>query len=410
MRYIDNLIGKGLSWWVIFQLITLNLAWMVTLAGPMAVLVAVLMAFGSLSSSNEITIMRTTGLTNFRLILPVLIVSIALCYLLVLFNNNVLPEANHRTKVLMTDIQRTKPTFVIEEGKFTDDIGGYNMLVSRTFPGSNRIEGVYIIDNSNPASANILTAESGDISFSNDHSKVIINLYDGEIHHLDKKNHYNDYRKVTFDRHVVSIEAQGFGFTSSDQNAFSRGDRELSSDSMRNIVTKIQADYAAQQERLNEDLRKLTNDFFNVKRTDGEDSLTRTQNYNYFLTVKNRFRGLKSQVLNQIQVRDATQKQIDSYLVEIYKKYSIPFACIVFVLVGAPIGIRVKKGGLGVAAGISLGFFLLYWASLIGGEKLADREIITPFAGMWSANFVLGIIGLFLTFKDYIVFKRTGKK
>jgi lipopolysaccharide export system permease protein len=110
-KYIDNLVGKGLSWWVISQLITLNLAWMVTLAGPMAVLVATLMAFGSLSSTNETTVMQVSGLSTIKLIFHVLLFSGVMCYGLILFNNKVLPEANHRTRVLMTDIQRTRPTF-----------------------------------------------------------------------------------------------------------------------------------------------------------------------------------------------------------------------------------------------------------------------------------------------------------
>ena len=117
MKYIDNLVGKGLSWWIITQLITLNLAWMVTLAGPMAVLIASLMAFGSLSSTNETTVMQVSGLSPIRLMLPVLLVAGILCYGLIYFNNKVLPEANHRTRVLMTDIQRTRPTFVIEAGR-----------------------------------------------------------------------------------------------------------------------------------------------------------------------------------------------------------------------------------------------------------------------------------------------------
>ncbi|KXK47296.1 MAG: permease YjgP/YjgQ family protein [Chlorobi bacterium OLB5] len=164
-KYIDNLVGKGLSWWIITQLITLNLAWMVTLAGPMAMLIASLMAFGSLSSTNETTVMRSSGLSSFRLVLPVLLVSGILCYGLILFNNKVLPEANHRTRVLMTDIQRTRPTFVIEAGRFTDDISGYNMLVRKTFENSNKLEGVFIIDNSNQVYSNTLTADSGMINF-----------------------------------------------------------------------------------------------------------------------------------------------------------------------------------------------------------------------------------------------------
>lgn len=398
MKYIDNLMGKGLSWWVISQLIVLNLAWMVTLAGPMAVLVAVLMAFGSLSSTNEITIMRTSGISNFRMILPVLIVSGILCYLLILFNNNVLPEANHRTKVLMTDIQRTKPTFIIEAGKFTDDISGYNLLVRKTFPESNRIEGVFIIDNTNPASTNFLTAEKGDISFSADRSKIILNLYNGEMHHLNKNNVYEDYRKIEFERQIVNIDAQGFGFTKSDVNALSRGDRELSADSMSGIVNSLKINNENQKKLLNESIKNLTYDFFSLKDISGKDSLTSARQYAYFQALKNKYNGFKSQVLNQKTNDAANQKQIDVYRVEIYKKYSIPFACIVFVLVGAPLGIRVRKGGFGVASGISLGFFLLYWTSLIGGEKLADREFISPLVGMWSANIVLGLIGIYLVF------------
>jgi lipopolysaccharide export system permease protein len=86
-------------------------------------------------------------------------------------------------------------------------------------------------------------------------------------------------------------------------------------------------------------------------------------------------------------------------MVEIHKKYALPVACIVFILIGAPLGVMVRKGGFGVAASISLFFFVIYWAFLIGGEKLADRNIITPFWGMWSANILLSIAGIILTTK-----------
>jgi lipopolysaccharide export system permease protein len=92
-------------------------------------------------------------------------------------------------------------------------------------------------------------------------------------------------------------------------------------------------------------------------------------------------------------------RQIHEYSVEIYKKYSIPFACVVFVLIGAPLGIMARRGTFGVAASLSLGFFLLYWACLIGGEKLADRGLLQPWFGMWSANIIIGLLGLYLTFK-----------
>lgn len=91
------------------------------------------------------------------------------------------------------------------------------------------------------------------------------------------------------------------------------------------------------------------------------------------------------------------ERQTNQYLVEIHKKYSIPFACLVFVLVGAPLGIMSRRGGFGIAATLSLGFFVLYWAFLIGGEKLADRTILSPFLGMWAANILIGLLGVYLT-------------
>ena len=93
-------------------------------------------------------------------------------------------------------------------------------------------------------------------------------------------------------------------------------------------------------------------------------------------------------------------KEYDRYWVEIHKKYSLPFACIVFVLIGAPLGTMMRKGGFGMAAGISLIFFLIYWAFLIGGEKLADRGLLSPFWGIWSANIFFSIVGILLMIKS----------
>lgn len=410
-KYIDNLVGKGLSWWIITQLITLNLAWMVTLAGPMAVLIATLMAFGSLSSTNETTVMRASGLSPLKLILPVLFISGILCYGLILFNNKVLPEANHRTRVLMTDIQRTKPTFVIEAGRFTDDISGYNMLVKKTYENSNKLEGVFIIDNSNPVYSNTLTADSGQINFSGDYSKIILDLYNGEIHQIDKKKPNGSYRRIKFSKHIVSIDAQGFGFSSSDESAFSRGDRELSADSMRSIVNNITTSFETDKLQSAVQVQNLAIELTQVKYdTTSLDSNAANVNRIKVLSIINRYKGYKNKYVNQRSIERSNQKQIDMYLVEIYKKYSIPFACVVFVLIGAPLGMITRKGGFGVAAGMSLGFFLLYWACLIGGEKLADRELLSPFLSMWIANIILGSAGLYLVFRDSLNIKRLFKR
>ncbi|MDD5363246.1 MAG: LptF/LptG family permease [Ignavibacteria bacterium] len=409
IKSIDQLVGKGLSIWIITQLIALNLAWMVTLAVPMAVLVATLMAFGGLSSANEITIMKAGGISLKKLMIPVLICAVIITYLMVLFNNDVLPEANHKARILLQDISKTKPTFILEAGKFSDDIGGARILVRRTHENSNLIEGIFIYDYSNPDYRNVITADSGDIGFTSDFKNVVMNLHNGEIHQLNLKDYVNKYRKVIFTNHRITLDAAGFGFQQSSDNAFGRGDRELSAKAMNSIVDSIYIYRRQVNDNFIESVRMDVKNVFKINFIDTTISPDRSPDPNYqkksylhdsLMITMNSVNKKWENAKNQILLNSQIQKQIDSFDVEIYKKYSIPFACLVFALIGAPLGYRVKRGGFGIAAGFSLMFFLLYWASLIGGEKLADRDLVSPFLGMWLVNIVLGLFGLYLMFKS----------
>ncbi|MDZ4711004.1 MAG: LptF/LptG family permease [bacterium] len=417
IKSLDQFVGKGLSIWIIIQLISLNLAWMLTLAVPMAMLVSSLMTFGTLSSNNEITIMKAGGISLLRLMVPVILASFLMFYLMIRFNNDVLPEANHQARILLYDISKTKPTFILEPGKFSDDLQGVQILVKKTFPNSNNIEGVYIYDYSNPGYKNLLTAKSGDISFSSDFKKVIMNLKDGEIHQLSLKNVNDDYRKIKFEKHTLTFDAEGFGFQQSSENTFTRGDRELSAAAMRKVVDSLENTRNNLSVKFVENLGKDINELMSIKFVDttfikeikpsGDQSAGIETSKKITPGAYDTLRGFVSALINKRNefktldgISTQLQKQIDSYEVEIYKKYSIPFACVVFILVGAPLGFRVRKGGFGIAAGFSLLFFLLYWACLIGGEKLADRGVVSPFIGMWIANIIIGCFGLYLMFKS----------
>jgi len=404
IKSLDQLVGKGLSMWIIFQLISLNLAWIVTLAVPMSMLVSTLMAFGGLASANEITIMKASGISLKKLMIPVLISAAVLSYLMILFNNDVLPEANHKARVLLQDISRTKPTFILEPGKFSNDIGNARILVKKTFENSSKIEDVFIYDYSNAEFRNILTAKRGDISFTSDFKNIILNLEDGEIHQLNLRDYASKYRKVRFEKHRITLDAAGFGFQKSSDNAFSRGDRELSSGDMNSRIDSLRKTLLINNNSFIEGIRSDVARVMSIKITDtvlvrsGLQGNTRIYD-SLGMILRNSL--LKPDLLkNQIQVNTIILKQIDAYDVEIYKKYSIPFACLVFALLGAPLGYKVKRGGFGIAAGFSLLFFLIYWAALIGGEKLADRDFVSPFLGMWLVNIVLGIFGLYLMFKS----------
>ena len=405
IKSIDQLVGKGLSLWIIIQLISLNLAWMVTLAVPMAVLVSTLMAFGGLSSANEITIMKAGGISLKKLMIPVMIFALLITYLMVLFNNDVLPEANHQARILLQDISKTKPTFILEAGKFSDDIGGARILVKKTFENSNNLEGVFIYDYSSPETRNVISAESGDISFTSDFKYIIMNLKNGEIHQTNTRDLTKDYRVVKFQQHRITLDAAGFGFQRSNDNAFSRGDRELSSKAMNVMVDSLKIFKNKNRDYFIEEIRDAVKRISGIKYKDTvykevTESGMRSSNKDSLMVLMSIIKSKKDMFGNQLLSRAAIQKQIDSYDVEIYKKYSIPFACLVFALIGAPLGYRVKRGGFGIAAGFSLFFFLLYWASLIGGEKLADRDLLSPFLGMWLVNILLGLFGLYLMFNS----------
>lgn len=399
MKFIDQLVGKGLSWWVISELIALNLAWMVVLAVPMAVLVATLMAFGSMSATNEITAVKASGMSLYKMMTTIIIAAVILTYLMIQFNNNVLPVANHRAKALIIDIRRTKPTMTIVAGLFSQEVQGYSILARRTFERSNDLVGVTIYDYTDPTMNVVVTAERGTVSFTPDYRKLVMDLYDGEIHQM-AINEPDNYRRVRFSRHRIVMNAEGFEFERSGDGTFTRSDRELSAREMEVIVDSL-AEANAETEAQVFHSREHRNPFGSRVRlpksaTSLTDSVLERQARSLAL---NRQRGILSTIDNQIMLIGYNRKQMNEYLVEIHKKYAIPFACLVFVFIGAPLGIMARRGTFGIAATLSLGFFLLYWASLIGGEKLADRGFIPPWVGMWMANMVLAILGAYLTIR-----------
>lgn len=395
MKFADRLVGKGLDTWVITKLIVYNLSWMVVLVVPMASLVATLMAFGNLSQNNEVTIMKSSGISLYKMMMAPLAAGIIVALLLFQFNNDVLPDANHQAKILMGDISRTKPTLSLEPGFFSQEVDNYAILVRSLDQKTNWLYQITIYDYSNGAKINVVTADSGKIFFSKDQSKLIMDLYHGEIHESDVQN-TTMYRKLEFEKHKIAMNGEQFTFQQS--NSVARGEREMSVEDMQLITDSLGKNYRKDQNSLIMETRKIFfQDTSSVKNT--RINQTGKNDGLFYLRSVDKVRSARNIVISNFNRLESTAREIETYEVEIYKKYALPAACIVFVLIGAPLGIMVRKGGFGVAAGISLFFFLVYWAFLIGGEKLSERGFFSPFIGMWAANIVLGIVGIILTVK-----------
>lgn len=475
-RELSRILSKGLAWNIVLEFFALNMAWIVALAVPMAVLMAALMAFGRLSADNELTAMKAGGVSLYRIIAPVLLAAVFVALGMIWFNNAVLPEFNHRARLLGGDIARKKPGVSIEPGVWYDRIPNYGLLVQKIEDSlkTNGVEAsnagvtiahnLLIVDQSEAEHSRNISAQRGYIELNPHLGALVLTLFDGEVQEIDIRKP-EEFRRIAFPKHVLSIAVDDMFLRRSESEY--RGDREKSAQQMRQEVKGTQEQMATSLNQLNEyagrDLYRAFGTSFAVagpmfdsllvgtpvfplavnQQTDPDgfdrwrsgapgnaaptarfeasrpmptgtgaaarqkaDSTTGSfeqksaqQKQQRLANLLSHERQLLYTIDNQLSLIRSFERSANSLLVEIHKKYSIPVACLVFVVIGAPLGFMARRGGIATGGGLSLGFFLLYWTFLIGGEDLADRQIISPFLAMWAANFVVGAAGLYLLWR-----------
>lgn len=421
-RELSRILSKGLPWYVVLEFFLLNMAWIIALAVPMAMLTATLMAFGRFSADTEIAAMEANGVSVWAIVRPALFASAVLALALVWFNNNVLPDFNHRTRLLASDIARKRPTINIEPGVWYDDVPNFGLLVQELEDSANvtKARNLLLTDYSSREQSRHISAQRGYIGLNSTQSALVLTLFDGEMQEIDYKKP-EEFRRIAFPRHVITIAVDGLALNRSDSEY--RGDREKSAGQMRGEVTSNEKEIAELRRRLNTTMalslpRPLENIIaipqdtamarslpvlrLQTRALPGDTAKKAADNFSKPLGAME-IVAQQRQLLNYLE-RDAGMieglvRKNQALTVEIEKKYSIPVACIVFVLIGAPLGIMSRRGGLATGGGLSLVFFLLYWTFLVGGEDLADRQFISPFLAMWSANIVVGLAGLYFLWR-----------
>jgi lipopolysaccharide export system permease protein len=433
--YIDMLVGKGLPFSIIIELIMTNLASMVVLAMPMAVLVSCLMAFGKITELNELTALKAAGVNPFHIIRPVLIGGILLSIFLVWFSNDVLPDANQRARSLFIDIRLKKPGFDLKPGEFYKGIDGYTFLVQDMTDESDSLRNVTIYQQpDNNRKEAVIKAQKGRLVSEQNGQTMTLYLQEGSIlRYLDRRK---DGKKVTvleqtgFDRYRISFDLSDMSFSRSNPKDRSRNDRTMNIQAMEAVVDSLNKEVESRKEQIisntsyivpapNKDSERKRH----TRRFQPKPDSLQSPPYESQYVALNALFDSKSQ---QFSLHDLTLSKLRSYhsifedtavdmewrigkiaryLVEIHKKFSIPFACIIFVLLGAPIGMFTRNGNIGYAALIGTGFLTFYWISIIQGEKLADRLFIDPTTGMWFSNILLGLIGIYLMIRVSTSFK-----
>lgn len=389
---------------------------MIALTVPMSVLVATLMAFGRMSADNEVIALKSAGITIYKLLQSPLIFAAIITVTMIWFNDQVLPKLNHRSRIMLNEVTRKKPTLSIEPGIFVEmDRGNIHLQVenivrdySDTTDNSESIlgprftqkrdllENITIFSTSSGKPMRTITAEKGFLELDNKTAKIVITLFNGEIHEKDNQTR-EKYTRSKFIKNTFYVPANEFILKQNTTSSY-RTDREMSISLMKEKI----AESAKREMKFHADLSKAADKLQSVKtkknlRIVQFDSThwqrASSRAISAIRSVQSNVKYLNSEISRKI----SRQNQLE---VEVQKKYSIPFACIIFIIIGAPLGIMAKKGGLGIGFSMSVAFFLLYWISLILGESLADKGIISPFIAMWGSNLIVGTIGALLVFRS----------
>ena len=416
IRAVDRFLGKGLDALTIFEYLYLNLAWIIALSVPMSLLISSVMTFGRMSQQNEITALKSAGVNLYNIIKPALwfgaIVATALCF----FNNFILPEMNYNARLLARDIYKKKPELSIEPGYFVDMIPQYTMIV-KEMDGKD-FKDVKIFSKNQKSEQTTIYANQG--SLSSDGNMITIDLQDGEIHEIDLSD-YDYYRKIRFKTHQIIISMDDLMLNRTSES--NRTDREMRVpqmiqeieknkilinqiyDRIENVKKEIRITNpnANTLEIIENEIELLKEKKANIIKEDrdyNEDvSVSAFENKDYILSLTNNARQFK----NEFTLIENYEKTNNKFKVEIHKKFTLALACILFTMVGAPLGILVRNGGMTIASGLSIAFFLVYYILLIWGEQLADRNLINPGLGSWLPNIILFVSGM-------IILKLSNKK
>jgi lipopolysaccharide export system permease protein len=370
-RRFPSLAGKGLPPEVLLQVMGLSLPHIVALTLPMAVLVAVLYAYSQITADNEVTALKAGGINLLRMMVPLIVAAAMLSAAMVWFNDRILPETNHRLAELMMDINSKSPTLTMKDRGVVNDIPSRNysqhflLRAMEIDPATNRLKGIVIYDVSDPNFATTVFADSGHMRFNRQRTDLFLTLYDGRVDQM-KRQTPRELDRVFFDEQRMQLKDIGNEFEQTGDSY--RSDREMSLDTLEGRIISATTELA----------------IVRAGAAQARDTV-----------LANKVGAVPVDMFELEQREESLSGQINSYKVEWHKKFAIPFACIIFVLIGAPIAVRFPRGGAGMVIMISLLIFGIYYMSLIGGESLGNKGTIPPFLGPWAPNFFFGAIGLF---------------
>lgn len=430
-KYIDDLVGKGLEWYIVLELLFYASSTFVPLALPLAILLSSIMTFGNLGEHYELVAMKSSGISLWKIMRPLIVLSIVISGIAFYFSNNVLPIANLKFKSLLYDVRNQKLAFDISEGIFYDGMDGFVMRVGKKENDDRTIRDVMIYNHTERKGNTELTlAEHGEMESTPDGRYLIFHLYNGysyqEMHDQKYYRHNRQFQKTKFAEQYRRFDLSGFAMTRTDENLFKNNYSMLNIAQLKYTIDSLGLQYKKRKEAFSNNFTKhhqqyATIDSSAFSETSAEDSLvfalnglSKNDKLRVIERALNKARAIKSNIEWHISDYEGKREWLAKHMVAWHKKFTLSFACLVLFFIGAPLGAIIRKGGIGLPVVVSVLFFVLFHIITITGEKSAIAGAFKIEYGMWIASFVLLPLGIFLTFKatsdspllDFDIWKR----
>lgn len=435
-KQMPDLIGKGVGWQLLAEFFWYAAVQTIPMALPLAILLAALMNFGNLGENFELTAMKSAGISLFRIMRGLIVFIALVCIGAFFFSNNVLPQAQTKFWTLIYSLRSKSPEFEIPEGQFYNGIAGYNLYVREKDRANRMLHNLMIYDYSNGFdNALVMLADSGKVEFTADNKYLKLTLFSGESfqnlrnNQAGARHHATNipYRRELFASREILLDFNT-EFNRYDESIFK--DQYVSKNTIQlmqtiDSVSKITDARANEQvrdmlEMQYHQLRRITHEPdthaentpspTNNSKTDAAEtarlnvdslflSLDQSEMLNAASAAHQNANQMKDKVAYNKIMLDEPANNVRKHQIELHRKFTLSFACLIFFFIGAPLGAIVRKGGLGFPVVISVVLFIIYYIIDNTGYKMARQGIWEVYQGMWLSSAVLFPFGIFLTWK-----------
>ena len=441
-RYVDELIGKGLSMMVLAKFLFYSGETLVPLALPLAILLASLISFGNMGERLELLSMKAAGIPLVRVLRPLIVVNILLASASFYFQDNIAPRSEIKLRQLLFSMRAKSPELDIPEGVFYDGIQSVNMYINHKDKETGMLYGLIIYNLKDGVNnAHIILADSGRLETSYDKMHLLLHLWNGEqfenLNSAAVQARNVPYRRETFVMKDVLIDFDtNFNLVEEENFKDNEGAKDIkhlltSIDSLENYYDSVGHSFyddmrcgplfisnTTMARRRNfetgkveniapADIKHIENDTLNI------DSMF------YRLDAANQQRAVFAamQKTNMLQmdtdykgdVMRYANTNIRRHWIAFWQKFTMSLSCLLFFFIGAPLGAIIRKGGLGMPVVISVIIFIFYYIINNSGMKVGREGSIPVWFGMWVSTFVMAPLGVFFTVKsnnDSVVFNK----